>query len=153
VRLDVNDLIRDTIALVGGEIVKNQVLLQTDLGANVPAVSGDRIQLQQVILNLVMNAIEATRGKGDGPRQILIYSQKQSVDQIVVAIRDSGVGIDALNVDQLFKSFMTTKAGGMGMGLSISRSIIEAHGGRLWAMPNEGEGATFQFSLPVHTAP
>jgi PAS domain S-box-containing protein len=151
VRLDVNDLIRDTISLVGGEIVKNQVLLQTDLGADLPAVSGDRIQLQQVILNLVMNAIEAIAAKGDDPRQILIYSQEQPLDQIVVAVRDSGVGIDAANVDQLFKPFITTKTGGMGMGLSISRSIVEAHGGRLWAMPNKGEGATFQFSLPGST--
>jgi PAS domain S-box-containing protein len=152
VRLDINDLIRDAIALVGGEIVKNQVLLQTDLRDDLPTISGDRIQLQQVILNLVMNAIEASRAKGDEPRLILIYSQKQPLDQIVVAVRDSGVGIDAANVDQLFKPFITTKAGGMGMGLSISRSIIEAHGGRLWAIPNEGAGATFQFSLPTHTA-
>lgn len=152
VRVDINDLIRDTIALVRGEIVKNQVLLQTDLGADLPPISGDRIQLQQVILNLIMNAIEATSARSERTREIVISSQKQALDQIVIAVRDAGIGIDPANVDQLFKPFTTTKAGGMGMGLSISRSIVEAHGGRLWATPNEQKGATFQFSLPVHTA-
>jgi signal transduction histidine kinase len=151
VRLDINDLIRETVALVSGELVRNQVLVQTDLAADVPAVLGDRIQLQQVILNLIMNAIEATGARSEGTREIVISSQKQALDQIVVAIRDAGIGIDPANVDQFFKPFTTTKAGGMGMGLSISRSIVEAHGGQLWATPNEQEGATFQFSLPVYT--
>jgi PAS domain S-box-containing protein len=152
VLLDVNDLIRDTIALVSSEIIRNQLLLETDLATNISQLLGDRIQLQQVILNLLMNAIEATSARSDGPQTILITSQAQVPDQIVIAVRDSGAGIDATNLDQVFNPFFTTKPGGMGMGLSISRSLVEGHGGRLWAIPTERDGATFQFSLPAHTA-
>jgi C4-dicarboxylate-specific signal transduction histidine kinase len=147
--VDINGLVRETIALVGGELMRNQVLLQTEFAPDISPVLCDRIQLQQVILNLLMNAIEATTARSDGPREILLTSQKQGPAEIVVAIRDSGAGIDAATLDRVFDPFFTTKPGGMGMGLSISRSLIEAHGGRLWAIPNERGGATFQFSLPV----
>jgi PAS domain S-box-containing protein len=150
VLLDINELIRDTIALVAREVARKEVLVQTDLAAGLAAVLGDRIQLQQVMLNLVMNAMEAISTKGDGPREILLTSREQAADQIVVTVRDSGVGIDPAKMDQLFQPFFSTKAAGMGMGLSISRSLIEAHGGRLWAIPEERDGATFQFSLPAH---
>jgi C4-dicarboxylate-specific signal transduction histidine kinase len=152
VPLSVNDLIRDTIALVGGEMFKKRIVMQADLAADLPAILGDRIQLQQVILNLLMNAIEAVAAKSEGTRQIVISSKNQPFDQILIAVRDSGMGIDRASVEQLFRPFVTTKAGGMGMGLSISRSIVEGHGGRLWATPNEREGATFQFSVPVVVA-
>lgn len=148
-RVDVNALIRDTIALVGGEFIRNHVLLQTDLAPDISPALGDRIQLQQVILNILMNAIEASSAESDGSREILLTSRQQGSAQIVVAIRDSGASIDAAILEHVFDPFFTTKSGGMGMGLSISRSLVEAHGGRLWAIPNQGGGATFQFSLPV----
>jgi signal transduction histidine kinase len=134
---------------VGGEFIRNQVLLRTDFASDISPVLCDRIQLQQVILNLLMNAIEATNARSDGPREILLTSQKQGPAEIVVAISDSGAGIDAATLDRVFDPFFTTKPGGMGMGLSISRSLVEAHGGRLWAIPNQRGGARFQFSLPV----
>jgi signal transduction histidine kinase len=152
VRLDINSLIQDTISVVGGEIIRNQVVLQTDLAADLPAVLGDRIQLQQVILNLIMNAIEATSARSEGERKILLASRKQGPEQIAVVVHDSGIGIDEATADELFEPFFTTKSTGIGMGLSISRFVVEAHGGRLWAVPNEGSGATFQFSLPANTA-
>jgi signal transduction histidine kinase len=152
VLLDVNDLIRDTIALVSSEIIRSQMLLETDLAPNISPLLGDRVQLQQVILNLLMNAIDATSARSDGPREIVVSSQQQRSDQIVIAVRDSGIGIDAANLDELFNPFFTTKPGGMGMGLSISRSLVEGHGGRLWAIANDRGGATFQFSLPAHTS-
>jgi signal transduction histidine kinase len=111
-------------------------------------VLGDRVQLQQVIINLVMNGMEAMADVTDRPRDLLIRSQLRAPNQVLVMVQDSGIGIAAENVDRLFGSFYTTKPGGMGMGLSISRSIIEAHDGRLWASPNAGPGATFQFTLP-----
>src|SRR5439155_48489 len=108
------------------------------------------VQLQQVMLNLIMNAVEATSSRSEGQRELFLTSESHGTDEIIIAVRDSGVGIDPRNLDQLFKLFFTTKAGGMGMGLSISRTAIEAHGGRLWATPNEGSGAIFQFSLPAN---
>ncbi len=109
----------------------------------------DRIQLQQVIINLVMNGMEAMAPVTDRPRELKILSQREG-DAVLVAVRDSGVGIDPEHVDRLFNAFFTTKPGGMGMGLSICRSIIEAHGGKLWAFRNVGAGATFQFTLPAY---
>jgi signal transduction histidine kinase len=146
--LDVNKVIREVLALLNHEIAINDISLQTELEDTLPAIKGDRVQLQQVILNLVMNAIEATAANGKEARQVLVTSESQEPDKVVVSIRDSGTGIDPKNVDQLFTPFFTTKPGGMGMGLSISRSIIEAHGGRLWAVPNDTTGATFKCSLP-----
>jgi PAS domain S-box-containing protein len=152
VSLDINELIRDTIALVSSEITRSQMHLETDLVPDISPVLGDRIQLQQVILNLLMNAIEANSEMNAGPREILMTSQQPAPDQVVVAVRDSGVGIEGTNLEQVFNPFFTTKLGGMGMGLSISRSLVEAHGGRLWAIQNDRHGATFEFFLPAHTA-
>ena len=118
-----------------------------DLAANVPPVLGDRIQLQQVILNLVMNGIEAMDTVTDRPRDLLIRSSAHESDNVLVAVQDSGIGIDRQNLEKIFDTFYTTKSQGMGMGLAISRSIVENHGGRLWAVPNDGPGATFQFTL------
>ena len=114
-----------------------------------PPILGDRIQVQQVILNLMINAIEAMNGINDAPRELLVSSAKDDSQSVLVAVRDSGPGLDPKSLDHLFTAFFTTKPQGMGMGLAISRSIIEAHGGRLWAVPNNGPGATFQFTLHV----
>ena len=122
-----------------------------DLAADVPPVFGDRIQLQQVILNLVMNGIEAMDTVTDLPREMLIRSCQNESDQLLVAVQDSGIGIDSQNLKKIFETFYTTKSQGMGMGLAISRSIIESHGGQLWAIPNDGPGVTFEFALPVET--
>ena len=147
-RVDVNDVIRDMLPLVRSEVRDHGAMLRLDLGPTVPPVVGDRVQLQQVLINLVMNGIEAMADITDRPRELVIGSRPHDEDQVLVAVQDAGVGIDPDNVSQLFTAFFTTKAGGMGMGLSISRSIIEAHGGRLWATPNPTHGATFQFALP-----
>jgi two-component system sensor kinase FixL len=147
--LDMNALIGETLTLTHHQILKHGILLRTELEAGLPAIQGDPVQLQQVILNLILNAIEATSAQSVGPWELRLSSQSHGPDEIVIAIRDSGMGIDPGNIDQLFKPFFTTKAAGMGMGLSISRSAIESHGGRLWATPNEGPGTTFQFSLPA----
>ncbi len=147
-RLDINDVIHDLLPLVRTEVVSHQVRLRTDLGSPLPFVLGDRVQLQQVLINLVMNGMEAMASVGDRPRELVIRSRAHEGDQVRVAVEDAGVGIDPDKVDQLFSAFFTTKPGGMGMGLSISRSIIEGHGGRLWATPNPTHGATFHFVLP-----
>jgi signal transduction histidine kinase len=118
-----------------------------ELAADVPPVLGDRIQLQQVILNLVMNGIEAMNTVTDRPRDMLIRSSPHESDNVLAAVQDSGIGIDRQNLEKIFDTFYTTKSQGMGMGLAISRSIVENHGGRLWAVPNDGPGATFQFTL------
>jgi signal transduction histidine kinase len=118
-----------------------------DLASRLPAVRGDRVQLQQVIINLVMNGIEAMAAVTDAPRKLLVRSHLHEADQVIVAVRDLGSGIDPDNADKLFNPFFTTKPNGMGMGLSICRSIIEAHGGRVWASRNIGPGTTFQFAL------
>ena len=148
-RLDINDVVRDVLLVVRSELRHHGVSLAVDLAPALPAVFGDRVQLQQVILNLVMNGIEAMTGVGDRPRQLTIRSRPAESDQVTVAVDDTGVGIDASHVDRLFDAFFTTKPSGMGMGLSISRSIIEAHGGRLWAAGNTPHGAIFHFCLPV----
>jgi signal transduction histidine kinase len=113
-------------------------------------ILGDRVQLQQVIINLVMNGIEAMQSVTDRPRELVIRSRQDETDRVLVTVMDSGAGISAENADRLFNAFFTTKSSGMGMGLSICRSIIEAHGGRMSAANNEGHGATFQFVLPLH---
>jgi signal transduction histidine kinase len=118
-----------------------------ELAANVPPVLGDRVQLQQVILNLVMNGIEAMSDVTDRSRELLIRSVQHESDQVLVAVQDSGIGIDRENLEKVFTAFYTTKSQGMGIGLSICRSIVENHGGRLWAVPNDGPGTTFQFTL------
>ncbi len=151
-RLDVNDAIQEVAALAQGEVRRNSVALRTELAHDLPPVLGDRVQLQQVILNLVMNGVEAMASVADRPRELLIYSQQHESDKVLVAVRDSGTGLHSENLDRLFEPFFSTKPKGMGMGLAISRSIVENHGGRLWAVPNDGPGVTFEFALPVEIA-
>ena len=148
--LDVNDLVREVITLVQRELISHQVSLRTELASALPMILGDRVQLQQVIINLVMNGVEAMQSVTDRPRELVIRSRQDEKQQVLVGVTDSGVGISAENADRLFNAFFTTKASGMGMGLSICRSIMEAHGGRLWATANVPHGATFQFTLPVN---
>ena len=151
--LDINELIGEVIALTHHEILRKGIPLQTELATGVPPIVGDRVQLQQVILNLIMNGIEAMSSGSEGPGELLVRSHMQGPEQIVIiTVRDSGVGIDRRSLDQLFHPFFTTKPAGMGLGLSISRSTIEAHGGRIWATSNDDRGATFQFSLPAGVA-
>jgi PAS domain S-box-containing protein len=146
VSLDLNELIEDTIRLVQRELRDQGITLHQDLCAALPAVRGDRVEVQQVLINLVMNGMEAMAAVDQRARNLLIGSY-QDGDQVLVAVQDSGTGIDAASIDRLFSSFYTTKPSGLGMGLSICRSIIEAHGGKLWASQNAGRGATFQFTL------
>lgn len=147
--LDINKLIGEVLTLTRNQIFRSGVSLKTELAADLGAVNGDPIQLQQVVLNLVMNGIESTASKIGGPRELLVKSQRVGRACIVVSVKDSGIGIDPADINQIFKPFFTSKPGGMGMGLSISRSIIEAHGGRLWAEPNPDLGSIFRFSLPL----
>ena len=139
-RLDVNDVIREVLVLTNHQTLKKRISVRTELAVGLPAISGDRVQLQQVILNLVMNALEATAVADESGDQLVVTSEKDEPDHVTVAIRDSGVGIAPDKLDKLFHPFFTTKPNGMGMGLPISRSIIEAHGGRLWADRNPGPG-------------
>jgi PAS domain S-box-containing protein len=150
VPLDVNDVVRETIGLMQREVFSHQVALRMELVPALPAILGDRVQLQQVIINLMMNGIEAMQSVTDRPRELLIRSRQHEKQLVLVSITDCGVGISAENADRLFNAFFTTKSSGMGMGLSICRSIMEAHGGRLWATANIPHGATFQFTLPVN---
>ena len=148
-RLDLNEAIQEVVGLVQSEIQKSGVTLQMELADDLPQILGNRVQLQQVILNLVMNGIEAMDTVTDRPREIRIRSCEHESDQLLIAVQDSGVGIDSQNLGKIFDAFYTTKPQGMGMGLAISRSIVENHGGRLWAVPNDSPGATFQFTLDV----
>jgi signal transduction histidine kinase len=148
--LDVNDVVREVVALVQRELIGQQVSLRMELATALPMILGDRVQLQQVIINLVMNGIEAMQSVMDRPRELLIRSLPEETHGVLVSVTDWGVGISRENADRLFGAFFTTKSGGMGMGLSVCRSIVEAHGGRLSASGNVGPGATFQFVLPLH---
>jgi signal transduction histidine kinase len=147
--LDVNETIREVIALVRSEVQRNGVALETQLLDGVPPILADRIQVQQVILNLMMNAIEAMSGRGEGPRELLIRSGTDQSQDVLVSVQDSGPGLDPKSLDHLFDAFYTTKPQGLGMGLAISRSLIETQGGRLWATANTPHGAVFQFTLPI----
>jgi signal transduction histidine kinase len=150
VPLNLNDVITEIIALVQRELISHRVSSRTELAPALPMILGDRVQLQQVIINLVMNGIEAMQAVTDRPRELVIRSGQDETQQVLVSVTDCGVGIAAENADRLFNPFFTTKPSGMGMGLSICRSIMEAHGGRLWAAANIPHGATFQFTLPVN---
>jgi PAS domain S-box-containing protein len=149
-RLDINTAIREVIALTSGEAVKNGVLVQTDLANGLPLIEGDRVQLQQVILNLTMNAVEAMSGVSGVARELLLSTRKAEPNGVLVGVCDSGPGLATATLERLFEAFYTTKPGNLGLGLSICRSIIEAHGGRLWASANVPRGATFKFTLPAH---
>jgi PAS domain S-box-containing protein len=148
--LDAIETILEAIDLTRSEMRRHGVLLRTELARGLPRVWGDRVQLQQVILNLIMNALEAMQAVTDRPRELVIGSHQDDARQVVVTVRDCGVGVSGEDADRLFNAFFTTKASGMGMGLSICRSIIEAHGGRISVVNNDGPGATFQFTLPLH---
>ncbi|HEY3596180.1 MAG TPA: ATP-binding protein, partial [Paraburkholderia sp.] len=148
VALDINDVVKEVISLLQREILLHQVPLRLALGPSLPMVLGDRIQLQQVLINLIMNGIQSMENVSDRPRELSIESGCGTDGSVVVAVRDSGAGFPSEHADDLFEAFFTTKPQGMGMGLSICRSIIDAHGGTISAIPNAGYGATFQCTLP-----
>lgn len=146
--IDLNEAIREVIALSRSELQRSQVISRVELADYLPTVTGDRVQLQQVVLNLLLNATDAMRGIDDRPRQLIVRTERDEGDQVRLSVQDAGVGFGPQGVDKLFEPFYTTKTGGMGIGLAVSRSIIERHHGRLWATPNDGPGATFSFSIP-----
>jgi len=146
--VDLNEATREVIALLRSELQRSQVILRAELRDDLPHITGDRVQLQQVILNLLRNASDAMGAINDRPRQLVIGTALDEDDRVRLTVQDAGVGFDAQAVDRIFEAFYTTKNDGMGIGLSVSRSIIESHHGRLWAEPNDGPGATFSFSIP-----
>jgi C4-dicarboxylate-specific signal transduction histidine kinase len=146
--VQLNEVVEEVAALVLGQASRNDVAVKMELAPDLPSVLGDRIQLQQVLLNLMMNGIEAMTGVSDRPRQLIIRSRLEDAAHVCISIEDSGAGVKAENIGRLFEPFFTTRSQGIGMGLPISRSIIEAHGGRLWAESTENQGTVFQFTLP-----
>jgi signal transduction histidine kinase len=146
--LDLNEAAREVIALSMSDLQRSRVVLRAELAEDLPPVRGDRVQLQQVILNLLRNALEAMSAVDDRPRQLVIKTEPHAQDRVCLSVQDAGAGFDDRDVDKLFDAFFTTKSDGMGIGLSVSRSIIESHHGRLWATANDGPGATFSFSIP-----
>jgi C4-dicarboxylate-specific signal transduction histidine kinase len=146
--VDVNEVVREMIVLLRGEATRHNILVRTELAAELPAVMGDRVQLQQVLMNLMINGMDAMKDV-DRARELAVKSQKAENEQVLVCVSDTGVGLPVQQADQIFKAFFTTKPQGTGMGLSISRSIIETHGGRLWATDHSPCGASFCFSLPT----
>ena len=149
-KLDLNQTIQEVLALVGDEVKKNSVMIRPRFADDVFSVLGDRVQLQQVVLNLVLNGIEAMSSVGGRARDLVITTRNLEPDHVQVTVEDSGTGLDPSALDKIFDPFYTTKPGGMGMGLSISRSIIEAHGGRLWATAKDGPGTMFHFTLRTY---
>ena len=145
--LDINEAIKEVVILTQSEVRRNKVALRMELAADLPSVMGDRVQLQQVVVNLILNAIEAMSTVEDRERNLVIRTQRGVGDEVRVEVQDSGIGLDPKNVERIFDAFHTTKPDGLGMGLSISRSIVERHSGRLWAASNDGPGATFRFTL------
>ncbi len=148
-QLDINEAIVEVIEVTRSELLRNGVSLQTELAKGLPLIRGDRIQLQQIVLNLFMNAVEAMSDASEGSRDLQITTADDS-NGVLVEVRDSGPGLNAESLERLFDPFYTTKPSGMGMGLSICRSIVEVHGGRIWATANVPQGASFHFSLPAH---
>jgi len=146
--VDLNEVTREVTALFLSELQRNEVILHLELAENLPLVSGDSVQLQQVIVNLLRNASDAMSAVDDRPRQLVIRTGRDQRSCVRLSVEDVGIGFDPQTADGLFQAFYTTKHDGMGIGLSISRSIIEKHNGRLWATPNDGPGATFSFSIP-----
>ena len=149
-RLDLNEAVREVVAFAGDQLRKNRVAVRTELADDLLPVSGDRVQLQQVVLNLVMNGIEAMSSVEERPRELIIRTQNDDAGQVRVTVQDSGKGLDPQSMERMFEAFYTTKHGGMGMGLAISRSIIQNHGGKLWAVANEGPGLSVQFTIPKY---
>ena len=148
--LDLNEVITEGAALLQREIQNHRIVLQLDLARDLPPVLAGRVELQQVVINLMMNGMQAMEPVTDRPRRLVVRSSRHD-DEVLVSVRDTGVGIDPDNIDRLFNAFFTTRANGMGMGLSIGRSIVESYGGRIWASNNDGPGTTFQFALPLRT--
>src|ERR1700691_3179455 len=148
--VDVNEVIGEMVFLLRSEAIRYNISVRTDLAADLPQVVGDRVQLPQVLMNLMVNSIDAMRHV-DGRRELAIQSQRTENDQLLVSVSDTGVGLPPQQADQIFNAFFTTKSHGTCMGLRISRSIVESHGGRLWASANDGRGATFYFTLPAQT--
>jgi C4-dicarboxylate-specific signal transduction histidine kinase len=146
--VDLSEAAREVVALSRGELQRSRVIVRTEFDDDLPSVVGDRVQLQQVILNLVLNALDSMSRVDDRPRHLVVETKRHEGDLVCLSVQDSGVGIEPRTVEDLFEAFYTTKNGGMGMGLSVSRSIVESHRGRLWATPNCGPGATFAFSIP-----
>jgi C4-dicarboxylate-specific signal transduction histidine kinase len=149
-QLEINEAILEVIEVTRSELLRNGVSLQTELAMGLPLIRGDRIQLQQIVLNLIMNAVEAMSEVSEGSRDVQISTAQDLSNGVLVVVRDSGPGLNPEDLKRLFDPFYTTKPGGMGMGLSICRSIVEAHGGRVWAAANVPQGASFHFSLPAH---
>ncbi len=150
--LNLNDLLSEAVNFAQHELLSSRVALRAECASALPIVLADKVQLQQVILNLVINGIEAMQSITDRPRELLIRSEQDHAQQLRVTVKDCGVGFSADSADRLFNTFFTTKSSGMGVGLSICRSIIELHGGRIWAVPNLPHGAVLQFTLPLHPA-
>ena len=150
-RFDLNEAIKEVIVLVRSAIIKNGVSVQPRLTEGVPPVKADRVQVQQVVMNLILNAIEAMRPVDDGARELVISAEQSRVDGVLVAVRDSGPGLGPEHRERVFEAFYTTQSSGMGLGLSICRSIIDAHEGRIWVEANEPRGTVFQFTLPAAT--
>jgi C4-dicarboxylate-specific signal transduction histidine kinase len=146
--LDINEIVQEVLALAGRELCENRVLIECQFTKTLPRVFADRVQLQQIVLNLIRNAIEAMAAVTNRPRLLKLQSRLDESGEVLVAVYDSGTGFGA-EADRVFNPFFTTKANGMGMGLSISRSLVESHGGRLWASPNSPDGAVFYFTLPA----
>lgn len=148
-RVDINDLIYETLVVMDAELRAREIVVATELAEPSSSTIGDRVQLQQVVLNLIMNGVEAMSPVADRPRLLRISSRREAPDSVLVAVEDSGTGLDPTIAERIFDPFFTTKAGGMGMGLSICRSTIEGHGGRLWASPASSHGTVVQFTLPT----
>jgi len=146
--VDVNEVIREMIVLLRNQATRYSIFVQTDLAADIPQIMGDRVQLQQVLMNLIVNSIDAMK-EVEGTRNLSIKSQRAENEQVMLSVSDSGVGLPPQQADQIFNAFFTTKVHGSGMGLRISRTIIESHGGRLWATDNSPLGASFHFTLPT----
>jgi signal transduction histidine kinase len=148
-RLSINNAIMEVVALLSAEIQRNRISLQTELSSDLPLIMGDRVQLQQVILNLMMNAIDAMSQTGQSPRELSVAAAMDGSNAVLVTVRDSGRGLDETTRERLFDAFYATKPDGMGMGLAITRRIVEAHGGQIWATPGTPRGAKFEFRLPT----
>jgi signal transduction histidine kinase len=146
--VNLNEATQEVIALSLSDLQRNRVILRVELAHDLPPVTGDRVQLQQVILNMLRNASEAMSALRERPRELLIQTERAEGDQVLLSVKDAGVGFEPQAMEQLFNAFYSTKDAGMGIGLSVSRSIVESHHGRMWASLNDGPGATFSFSLP-----